>query len=361
MTKKDERLSYRVVQWSTGNVGKLALRGILNHPDLELVGLWVHSADKVGRDAGELVGLPRTGVEATNDVAALLALEPDCVSYTATGDLRPSEAIDDMCRILESGANVVATSVVPLVFPPGADAGVVARLEEACRKGGTTCFTSGIDPGFANDTLPLVLTGVCERIDELRVMEIVNYDTYNQPQVLFETMGFAKPLDHQPILLIPGILSLAWGGVVKQLAAGLGVQIEELRETHEKRPAPHAFDIPPGHVPAGTMAGLRFEVQGIVDGRPAIVLEHVTRLHDDIAPEWPKPLAGSGCYRVVVKGSPSMTCELLMHDEAGDHNGGNLIATALRILNAIPAVCDAKPGLLSALDLPLVTGRHLLR
>lgn len=354
-------MSYRVVQWSTGNVGKLALRGIINHPDLELAGLWVHSADKVGRDAGELVGLPATGVKASNDVEALLALEPDCVSYTATGDLRPSEAIDDMCRILESGANVVATSVVPLVFPPAADPSIVARLEEACRKGGTTCFTSGIDPGFANDTLPLVLTGLCERIDTLRVMEIVNYATYNQPQVLFETMGFAKPLDHQPILLIPGILSLAWGGVVKQLAAGLGVEIEELRETHEKVPAPHAFDIPPGHVPAGTMAGLRFEVQGIVKGRPAIVLEHVTRLHDDIAPDWPKPLAGSGCYRVVIEGSPSTTCELLMHGEDGDHNTGNLVATALRILNAIPAVCAAKPGLLSALDMPLITGRHLLR
>jgi hypothetical protein len=192
-------------------------------------------------------------------------------------------------------------------------------------------------------------------------MEIVNYATYNQPEVLFETMGFAKPLDHQPLLLIPGILSLAWGGVVKQLAAGLGVEIDELRETHTKVPAPHAFDIPPGHVPAGTMAGLRFEVQGIVNGRPAIVLEHVTRLHDDIAPDWPKPLAGSGCYRVVIEGSPSTTCELLMHGEDGDHNTGNLVATALRILNAIPAVCDAKPGLLSALDMPLITGRHLLR
>jgi hypothetical protein len=359
--KKDRPMSYRVVQWSTGNVGKLALRGIINHPDLELVGLWVHSADKVGRDAGDLVGLPPTGIKATNDVGALLALEPDCVSYTATGDLRPSEAIDDMCRILASGANVVATSVVPLVFPPAADASIVARIQEACDQGGTTCFTSGIDPGFANDTLPLMLTGLCERIEQVRVMEIVNYATYNQPQVLFETMGFAKPLDHQPILLIPGILTLAWGGVVKQIAAGLGVEIEEIRETHIKVPAPEAFDIPPGHVPAGTMAGLRFEVQGIVNGRPAIVLEHVTRLRDDIAPDWPKPLQGSGCYRVVIEGSPATTCELLMHGDDGDHNTGNLVATALRILNAIPAVCDAKPGLLSALDLPLITGRHLLR
>ena len=360
-TKKGPDMSYRVIQWSTGNVGKLALRAFINHPDLELVGLWVHSPDKVGRDAGDIVGLPPTGIKASNDVAALLALEPDCVSYTATGDLRPSEAIDDMCRILASGANVVATSVVPLVFPPAADPSIVARLQAACDQGGTTCFTSGIDPGFANDTLPLALTGLCERIEQVRVMEIVNYATYNQPQVLFETMGFAQPLDHQPILLIPGILSLAWGSVVKQIAAGLGVEVEELRETHIKVPAPEAFDIPPGHVPAGTMAGLRFEVQGIVNGRVAIVLEHVTRLHDDIAPDWPKPLAGSGCYRVVVTGSPAITCELLMHGDDGDHNTGNLVATALRILNAIPAVCDAKPGLLSALDLPLITGRHLLR
>src|SRR5439155_2942851 len=112
---------YRVIQWSTGNVGRLALRGIIHHPDLELVGLWVHGADKVGRDAGELCGLPPCGVKATNDAAALLALDADCVSYTATGDLRPAEAIDDMCRILEAGKNVVSTSVVSLIYPPAAD------------------------------------------------------------------------------------------------------------------------------------------------------------------------------------------------------------------------------------------------
>jgi len=353
-------MTYRIVQWSTGNVGKLALRGILNHPDLELVGLWVHSEAKAGRDAGELVGLPPCGVKATNDADALLALKPDCVSYTATGDLRPSEAVDDLCRILEAGINVVSTSVVPLVYPPAADPSTVARLAEACTKGRASFFTSGIDPGFANDTLPLVLSGLCERIDQVRVMEIVNYDTYNQPEVLFETMGFAKPLDSMPLLLIPGVLSMAWGSVVKQIAAGLGVEIEELRETHIKIPAPEDFTIPAGPVPKGSMAGLRFEVQGLVGGKPLVVLEHVTRLRDDLAPDWPKPLEGSGCYRVVIEGSPAMTCELLMRGEDGDHNTGNLVATAMRILNAIPAVCAAPPGLLSALDLPLVTGRGLL-
>jgi len=348
---------YRVIQWSTGNVGRPALRAIIHHPDLELVGLWVHGADKAGRDAGALCGLPPVGIRATNDAEALIALDADCVSYTATGDLRPAEAVDDICRLLAAGKNVVATSVVPLVYPPAADPTLVAKLEEACRRGRTSCFTSGIDPGFANDTLPLALTGLCERVDSVRVMEIVNYATYDQPQVLFETMGFAKPLDHTPLLLVPGVLSLAWGPVVHQIAAGLRLTVDELREVSERRPAEQAFDIPSGHVPAGTMAALRFEVQGMVDGQPRVVLEHVTRLRDDLAPDWPQP-TGSGCYRVVIDGSPRVTCELTLAGEDGDHNTGGLVATAMRILNAIPAVCAAPPGLVSALDLPLVTARR---
>src|SRR5262245_42405740 len=175
-------MPYRVIQWSTGNVGKLALRGIINHPDLELVGLWVHGADKVGRDAGDLCGLGRkVGVSATSDADALLALDADCVSYTATADIRLPEAVADLCRILEAGKNVVSTSVVPLVFPPGAPADIVERLEAACQKGGTSCFTSGIDPGFANDALPIMLLSACERVDSVRGMEILDYATYYQP------------------------------------------------------------------------------------------------------------------------------------------------------------------------------------
>jgi 4-hydroxy-tetrahydrodipicolinate reductase len=352
-------MAYRVIQWSTGNVGRHALRSILRHPDLQLVGLWVSSPAKAGRDAGELAGLPRVGVAATTDGDALLATPADCVCYTATADLRPADAVDDLCRILASGKNVVSCSVVPLVYPPAVDPTLVEKLTAACRTGNASCFTSGIDPGFANDVLPLTLTSLCSRVDSVRVMEIVNYATYNQPQVLFETMGFGKPLDHTPLLLIPGVLTMGWGPVVRQLAAGLGVELDEIREVHEKRATDVAFDIPSGHVAAGTMAAMRFEVQGIVRGRPAIVLEHVTRLRDDQVPEWPQP-PGSGCYRVVVKGSPSLTCELTLEGEDGDHNTGGLVATAMRLLNAIPAVCAAPPGLLSALDLPLVTAKHLM-
>jgi 4-hydroxy-tetrahydrodipicolinate reductase len=337
------------------------LKAIINHPDLELAGLVVHSDAKAGKDAGDIAGTGPTGVKATlaADVDALLATRPDCVSYMATGDLRPAEAVNDMCKVLEAGVNVVSTSVVPLVHPPSAEPSSVAQLRKAAEQGGASFFTSGIDPGFANDILPLTLLSACERIDSVRIMEILNYSTYNQPEVLFDTMGFAQPIDSMPLLLTPGVLGFAWGGTVHMLADGLGVELDEIRETHERVPAPETFTILPGTVEKGTTAALRFEVQGIVKGRPAIVIEHVTRLRNDLAPDWPQP-TGLGCYRVIIEGSPSMTCDLQLVGEDGDENTGGLVATAMRVLNAVPAVCAAAPGLLSTLDLPLVTGRHLL-
>jgi 4-hydroxy-tetrahydrodipicolinate reductase len=349
-------MAHRVIQWSTGHVGIHALRGIVRHPDLELVGLWVHSADKVGRDAGDLCGLPSTGVAATNDVDALLALDADCVCYTATADLRPWEAVDDIARILASGKNVVSSSLVQLLHPKTADKAMVERLDAACQEGGTSCFFSGIDPGFANDLIPIALTSACERVDSVRVLEILNYDTYDQPEVLFGTMGFAQPLDATPLLLFPGALAYAWGGVIGQIAESLGVEVDEIRETHEKATLDHDVSLAVGDVPAGTMAGLRFEVQGMVGGRPAIVIEHVTRLDDAVAPEWPH---GNG-YRIEIKGSPSFTVELEMEGDDGDHNTGGLVATAMRLLNAVPSVGAAAPGMLSTLDLPLYGARHLL-
>ena len=354
-------MAYRVIQWSTGNVGRYALRGIINHPELELVGLWVHSEKKAGMDAGELAGVGPVGVIATNDVDALLALDADVVVYNATGDLRPHEAVEDTVRILNSGKNVVGTALVPMVYPPSAPEQMRDPIEEACIRNKVSCFTSGIDPGVANDLLPLVVTGLAERIDSLRVQEILNYATYDQPEVLFHTMGFAKPLDHTPILLLPGVLSLAWGCIVNVLAAGMGVELDEIREVVvEKIPAPETFEVPSGTVEKGTMAGLRFEIQGIVGGEPRIVVEHITRLREDIAPHWPPP-PGKGGYKVRLEGSPTITLTLEMEGDGGDENSGGLIVTATRLLNAIPAVVEAPPGLLSALDLPLITGKGLMR
>src|SRR5438309_7871877 len=189
-------MPYRVIQWSTGNVGRFALRCVIGHPELELVGVWVSSAVKAGKDAGELCGVGPVGVHATTDAEALLRLDADCVCYTATADLRPFEAVEDICRIPASGKNVVSSSIVPLVHPRSFFPEVRDKLEDACRKGETSCFTSGIDPGFANDLLPLVRSGLSERWEGVRILESTNYATCDQPQGLFATRGSGMPPAH---------------------------------------------------------------------------------------------------------------------------------------------------------------------
>ncbi len=356
-----DRRRYRVVQWSTGNVGRHAIAGIAAHPDLDLVGVWVSNPAKVGADAGTLAGLDHPlGVTATDDADALLALRPDCVVHTAWADDRLFEALADLERLLAAGVNVVSSSPVFLQFPRGAVPESMYRgVVDAATTAGVSLFVNGIDPGFANDWLPLVMTSICERIDEVRCMEILNYATYDQASVLFDIMGFGQPLDEVPFILSPGILTTAWGSVVSQLAEGLGVELDGIEEWHDRVGAPEAFDVAAGRVEAGTTAAMRFEVRGMVNGTARIVLEHVTRLRDDLAPDWPQP-TGQGGYRVVLTGEPNYTVDLQMLGSDGDHNTAGLKATAMRLVNSIPAVVEARPGLVTALDLPLVTGRGLV-
>ncbi len=226
-------MSIRVVQWSTGNVGRHAIAGIAARPELELVGVWVSSPAKAGRDAGELAGLDRSlGVAATTDADALIALKPDCIVYTAMADNRLVEAIEDLKRFLAAGINVVSSCPVFLQYPDGVvPPEVTDPIRAAAAAGGASLFVNGVDPGFANDWLPLVLTSVSERIDEVRCFELLDYSTYDNATVLFDVMGFGKPLDETPMLLMPGVLSLAWGSVVRQLAAGLDVELDEVTET----------------------------------------------------------------------------------------------------------------------------------
>ncbi|MFN2561794.1 MAG: diacylglycerol kinase [Jatrophihabitans sp.] len=355
-------MSLKVVQWSTGNVGRHSIAGIDARPELELTGVWVSSAEKDGQDAGKLAGLDRDlGVAATTDGDALIASKPDCIVYTAMADNRLPEAIADLTRFLAAGINVVSSCPVFLQYPYGVvPQGFLDPIEQAAQAGGASLFVNGVDPGFANDWLPLVLTSVSERIDEVRCMELLDYATYDNATVLFDVMGFGKPLDETPMLLQPGVLSLAWGSVVRQLAAGLGVELDELKETVVKLPASETFEIASGTIPEGTMAALRFEVLGMKSGKPACVLEHVTRLRPDLGPDWPQP-AGQGCYRVKVTGEPNYTLDLQLLGTDGDHNTAGLKATAMRLVNAIEAVVAAPPGLRTSLDLPLITGRGLVR
>ncbi len=352
-------MSYRVVQWSTGNVGRHALAGIAAHPELELVGLFVSNPDKVGRDAGELAGLGTSlGVAGSSDVDALLALKPDCIVHTAMADDRMFEALADLERFLRAGINVVSSSPVFLQYPADDDP-MAMPIVAAAKESGVSIFVNGVDPGFANDALPLVLTGVSERIEEVRCSEVLNYNTYNQPMVLFDIMGFARPLDNIPLLLSPGVLTMAWGSVVRQIAAGLGVTLTEVTEWYEREPAPEDFEVDAGTVTKGTAAALHFEVRGMVGDKAVVVLEHVTRLRDDLGASWPQP-AGQGCYRVQITGEPNYTLDLQLMGTDGDHNTAGLKATAMRLVNAVPAVVAAAPGIVTALDLPLITGRGLV-
>jgi 4-hydroxy-tetrahydrodipicolinate reductase len=345
----------RVIQWSTGNAGRKALRGILGHPELELVGVHAHSPAKVGLDAAELCGWPEpTGVVATNDAARLLALDADCVCYNAQGETRVRETVDDLCRILAAGKNVVNTAIVSLVYPPFANHKIRARLEEACAAGGSTLFTSGFDPGWSGDVIPLSLLSCCERVDSVRVSELMDYSTYADPGFTGVYFGYGRSLDFDAPLLRPGMLKGGWGGMVLLLADALGLKLDEIREEHERLPAPESFDTAMGRIEKGTCAAVRFEVQGIVDGRPMIVAAHVNRLRDDVGPRWDR-LSGNkkSGYKIEVKGSPAFVCEIEPIGEDGDHNTAGITATAMRVVNAIPAVCDAAPGLVSILDLPL--------
>jgi 4-hydroxy-tetrahydrodipicolinate reductase len=349
----------RVIQWSTGNAGKRALRAILRHPELELVGVHAHSRDKIGRDAAELCGAGApTGILATHDVEALLALEADCVCYTAQGETRIRETVDEFCRILASGKNLVNTAIVSLVYPKAASRKIVASLEQACARGGTTFFTSGFDPGWSGDVIPLALACCSERVDGIRVSELMDYSTYPDPGFTGVFFGFGRPLDYAAPLLQPGMIKGGWGGMVHLLADALGMRLDELREAHERLPAPDTFETAMGKIEKGTCAGVRFEVQGIVDGRPALVAAHVNRLRDDIGPDWDR-LSGdkkSG-YKIEVKGSPTFICEIEPIGEDGDHNTAGILGTAMRVVNAIPAVCAAPPGVVSVLDLPIFTAR----
>ncbi|HVQ99863.1 MAG TPA: diacylglycerol kinase, partial [Mycobacterium sp.] len=210
-------MAIRVAHIGTGNVGRLALRQLITDPRFELTAVWVSSDTKVGKDAGELAGLNVvTGIAAGNDLQTVLATRPDCAVYCAMGDNRTPEAIADCQRILLAGVNVVGSAPVVLQYPwqlmPDK---YIARLENAAQDGNSSLFITGVDPGFANDLIPFALASTCQRIEQVRCMEIADYATYDGATVMFEVMGFGKPLDEVPILLQPGVLGIAWGTSIR--------------------------------------------------------------------------------------------------------------------------------------------------
>jgi hypothetical protein len=348
----------RTVVWSTGGVGAIAIDAIRRRPDLELVGVWVHSPDKVGRDAGELAGREPMGVTATNDADALIALAPDCVVYAASGPQRDAAAVPDYVRLLGAGINVVSTSSTSLVYPPSYVLQWRNQLEDAATAGNASFYASGVFPGFASDQLALLMTTQSKKIRTVKVTEVALNDHYPVADVMMDGMGFGRPLEFEPMLKTPGFIELAWKAPIHLISAGLGAEIEQVRGSLDRRLTDRDIEVAFGTIPAGTCGAVCTRAVGVVKGREAIVVEHIIRMARDVAPDWPTS-DSDATYRVDIEGDPDIHCEMTLGAAEGYGAGHAAMAsTAMRVVNAIPFVVDASAGLLNSLDIPTTLPRY---
>ncbi len=368
MSKASADDAKRVVVWSTGGIGSLSIVAVNERPDLELVGVWVHSDDKVGKDAGELANGVPIGITATNDVDALLALEPDCVIYGASGPERDAGAVADYERILTAGVNVVTTTSTNLINPLAYVPAHRERLETAARHGRASIYASGIEPGFLCDYIPLALSTATRSISKIHCYEIALYDDYGVEEIMINALGFGQPLDFEPWIMLPGAIAGEFQGQLRFIADGLGVEVHEVRESYDRRLTDQPIETAFGIVEPGTCGAIRFQAIAVIDGREAIVIDHITRLARHVGTDWPIGDADL-CYRVLLEGKPSFDCwftpSLDDPAEAGiskmGSGAGAMLATAMRVVNAVPYVVDAAPGLLRSLEMPLTLPRHAFR
>jgi len=347
--------TYRIIQWMTGDVGQVGIRHFADNPVYDLVAVLVHSAEKAGRDAGEIAGIAPIGVTATTDIEAVIGLDADCVFYTPI-----IMDVDTVCRLLRSGKNVVTTSGF---FHPSPDFQEPAqRIRAACEEGSTSFHGGGIHPGYAGDILPLTLARVMSRIDAIQVYEVVKI-LDDAPLDHIDWMGFGK--DKDKFLAEPTILGLGlpfFAQSMYMIADGLGVTIDEVTAA-DVAVATAARDIPhdEGVIAAGTVAAQRHEWTAWVGGQPLIVFHaiYVSGRPEQMEPAWDW---GRTRYEIVIDGDPptELTLQGVRHsDGTMAHPGYSW--TAMGAINAIPDVCDAAPGWVTHHDLGLVRPRGLVR
>jgi hypothetical protein len=344
---------HRVVVWGTGNVGRPAIRAVRANRDLELTAVVVADPAKVGRTAGELAGDRPSGPSATDDVAPVLEDRPDAVVYAASADFRPDEALTDIVRCLEAGADVVTTGLFPLYHPPSAPTELVEPIRAAGERGGASFFASGIDPGWAQDSLPILLSGVSAEIDEIRCQELFDYSTYHAPDAVRDLVGFGTAMDTTPPMLLETVPTSVWGPMLRVLADGLDLELGPITETTDRLPLDVTADVAGmGRFEAGTQGAMRFEVGAETDG-PRLVVEHVTRITPEAAPDWPRPPAGRlGLHKLIIGGRPRIEVSISATDGSDNPAEGGNATAAARVVNAIPALADAPPGPVHPLDLP---------
>ena len=343
---------YRVVQWATGNVGSRALRRAIEHPQLEVVGVWVHSASKAGRDAGELAGIAPIGVKATNSMADVLALKPDCVLYM------PHVCdFDEICTILEAGINIVSTRM-ELQNPVAMDPAIAARIEAACQKGGVSVHASGSSPGFISEALPIVLASIQRRLDSLRIDEFADCSSRDSPEMLFEMMGFGAPAGPAHAGQLHH-MEMSFGPSLQLVATALGMPIERFEVTGAQGLARQDVHIAAGVVPKGTVAATRTTLTGFHKGKPLMTMCTTWFVSDDVDTsdgqvwEFRSP---SG-WHVVMMGDCPLDLSIHFPCAAEDYADMTPGLTAHRPVNAVPYVCDAAPGIKTTVDLPQIIAR----
>jgi hypothetical protein len=339
--------AHRVVQWATGALGRSVIRGVLDRPDLELAGVRVYDRAKVGADGGELAGRPPAGVVATDDTAAIVDLDADCVVYAPGPFALPFDDAETVCALLASGKNVIATT--GYVYPYAHGPQLVAELEDACKRGGASLHGLGINPGFMADLMPLTLSRLARQITHVYARECSDFSGHPSWRMVHEMAGFGKTEEDYLASLrtARSAMRSVFCESLHLVAAGLGVALDEIDTDVSYRLAGEDFDVEAGRIPRGTVAAARWTFSGLVAKRPVVTVEAVHKADAARVADWGRP-----GYSVRVHGRPSIT---LTTGEDWVSNG--ISAAAAHALNAIPIVCAAPPGIRTFLDLPPILGR----
>lgn len=343
----------RVVHWGTGYVGSIGLRALLQQPDLELVGHFVSSPEKAGRDSGDLIGVSPAGVIATNDLDEVLALEADCLLHYADSVNRELAAVDDLVPFLDAGTNAVTLSAWSVGHGATMPSDLRAKVEAACRRGNSSCYFTGSDPGWATSELAITALGVANRVDSVRMIEFACFANYTAEYASREYFGFGQPTGFQPILVTGGVIEQMWAPTLHRIADVLGVEIDEFATRYETDSVDHDLEVGFGTVKAGTAAVVHFQLEALHRGRAFAAIEHIDRLPRDPAAagkQWPQPFGPDTSYRVEIEGDPTFNVEL------GGHSS---YFNVMPLLNCVPALCAAPAGIRGPLDLPRFWTRNV--
>lgn len=339
----------RVAQWATGVTGKLSLRAIIDQADLELVGVRVYDPDKVGKDAGPLVGCPPTGIVATDNREAIVSCNPDIVIYMGSVERHGDSCVDDLVELLSAGIDVISTGssfIDTYAFNPT----WAERIEQACQSGKATFLGLGLFPGFYGEAIAPVLSRLSYNCNNIVVREALDYSGYDSPVMLFDVMGYGKPADYASPL--GGDRPSPFAGTATVLAKALGLEVLSVSAFREVALTDREITVAAGRIPSGTVGALKFGARADC-GNVSISVEHVTWLAPDVKPEW----SGRQGYEIEFDGAPTMRLQLLLGTNGEDHTDMGCLATAMHAVHAIPVVLAAAPGIRDLADLPPFIGK----